>query len=124
MRIPEACATCTSSKKMCGASTFGNCTPPAHAISVILRPMPALAHYSGSGVFKQRYWFLQLIALFLILFLTGCSSFGVSASNAPDPGGGGGGGKKGGRRGGGGDVPVTVSVAVKKDVPVEVQVIG
>ncbi len=58
-----------------------------------------------------------------LLVLSGCSGSGVNA--ASDGGGGGGGGKKGGgRRGGGGDVPVTVAVAVKKDVPVEVQVIG
>ncbi len=89
--------------------------------------MSAFLRDSGSRVFKQRYWFLQFIGLFLILSLTGCSTFGVSASNAPDPGGGGGGGgggKKGGRKGGGGDVPVTVAVATQKDVPVEVQVIG
>src|SRR5262249_17515580 len=40
------------------------------------------------------------------------------------PGGGGGGGKGGGRRGMGGDVPVLVAAAAKRDVPVEVQVIG
>jgi multidrug efflux system membrane fusion protein len=85
--------------------------------------MPDFAHYSGSRVFKQRYWFLSFIALPLILCLSGCANFGVSASSTPDPGGGGG-GKKGGRKGGGGDVPVTVAVAMKKDVPVEVQVIG
>ncbi len=97
--------------------------PSPHAISCILPPMPAIARHSGSRVPKQRYWFLQLIGLILLASLTGCSSIGVSASNAPDSGGGGG-GKKGGRRGGGGDVPVTVAVATKKDVPVEVQVIG
>ncbi len=85
--------------------------------------MSASAQISGRPVSRQNLWFLQVIGLFLILFLAGCSSFGVSASNAPDSGGGGG-GKKGGRKGGGGDVPVTVAVAMQKDVPVEVQVIG
>src|ERR1039457_3797239 len=57
-----------------------------------------------------------------LLFLYGCSNGGASTSGAP---GGGGSGGKGGRRGGAaGDVPVTVAVATKKDVPVEVQVIG
>ncbi len=56
------------------------------------------------------------------MILAGCSNQGASASAAA-PGGGGGG--KGGRRGmGGGDVPVTVAVALQKNVPVEVQVIG
>src|SRR6185369_9027600 len=45
-----------------------------------------------------------------------------TATNAP---GGPGGGKGGGRRGGGGgDVPVTVAKVKRKDVPVDLQVIG
>ena len=55
----------------------------------------------------------------MLLFATGCSSNGVSASG--EPGGGGKGGKKGGF---GGDVPVTVAVVTQKTVPVEQNVIG
>jgi multidrug efflux system membrane fusion protein len=69
----------------------------------------------------KRHYFLGLVAASLLL-AAGCSGIGVSASSGP--GAGGGGGRKGGRKGGGGDVPVTVAVAMKKDVPVEVQVIG
>jgi len=55
-------------------------------------------------------WNLPLVAL-LALFLCGCSGSGPS-------------GGRGGRKGGAGDVPVQVSVVVRKSVPVEVQVIG
>jgi membrane fusion protein, multidrug efflux system len=55
------------------------------------------------------------------LILTGCGNSPATSAAAP---GGGGGPKGGGRKGGGGDVPVTVSVASLKNVPVEVQVIG
>jgi multidrug efflux system membrane fusion protein len=56
------------------------------------------------------------------VFLAGCSNGGASAAGSGAPGGGGG---KGGKKGmGGGDVPVTVATASKKNVPVEVQVIG
>ena len=55
----------------------------------------------------------------LAFALSGCSGSTAAKSDAP-----GGGGKSGGRRGGGGDVPVTVSTAKERDVPVEVQVIG
>jgi multidrug efflux system membrane fusion protein len=60
------------------------------------------------------------LALVLVVALSACSGTGSTASGtAPAPGGG-----KGGRKGQGGDVPVTVAVSSKKDVPVEVQVIG
>jgi multidrug efflux system membrane fusion protein len=87
--------------------------------------MPASAlPICGRLSLAQRSWILQVACLFLVLFLTGCSNTGASASSGAEPGGGGGGGKKGGRKGQGGDVPVTVAVAAQKDVPVEVQVIG
>jgi membrane fusion protein, multidrug efflux system len=56
----------------------------------------------------------------VVALLGGCSN---SGANAAAPGGGGGG--KAGRKGmGGGDVPVTIATVTKKNVPVEVQVIG
>jgi len=58
----------------------------------------------------------------LALALCGCGGSGASAAKTDAPGGGGGG--KGGGRGRGGDVPVTVANASKRDVPVEIQVIG
>lgn len=59
-----------------------------------------------------------LIALAIPLaFAAGCSTGQVSATGGP-------GGGRGGKKGGGGDVPVTVAVALQKNVPVEVQVIG
>ena len=51
------------------------------------------------------------------LGLAGCAGTGT-----PTPGSGKGGGKRGG--GGGGDVPVTVAKVARRDVPVDVQVIG
>ena len=71
----------------------------------------------------QRLWMLSSagLALVLVLALSACSGTGSTAGGTPAPGGGGG---KGGRKGQGGDVPVTVAVSAKKDVPVEVQVIG
>jgi multidrug efflux system membrane fusion protein len=51
--------------------------------------------------------------------LYGCSSTGANSAGASDPGGG-----RGGRKGEGGDVPVLVAVVARKNVPVEVQVIG
>jgi len=47
----------------------------------------------------------------------------ASCSSNPGPAAGGPGGGRG-KKGGAGDVPVTVAVAMQKDVPVEVQVIG
>ena len=57
------------------------------------------------------------IAVFSAL-LCSCSGGATASKDAP-----GGGGKGGGRRGGG-DVPVTIALASKRDVPVELQVIG
>src|SRR5271165_4580779 len=66
-------------------------------------------HYSARSVCTG-------IALVLLWVLTGCSGANVGAAS---------GGAKGGRKGGGGgDVPVTVAVSARKDVPVEIQVIG
>jgi multidrug efflux system membrane fusion protein len=56
------------------------------------------------------------IAVFTAL-LCSCSGGATAAKDAP------GGGGKGGRKGGG-DVPVTIALASKRDVPVELQVIG
>src|SRR6185295_10809403 len=56
------------------------------------------------------------------LALSGCAGSGnTGADNAPPGGGGKGGGRKGG---GGGDVPVTVVKVERRDVPVDIQVIG
>jgi multidrug efflux system membrane fusion protein len=49
------------------------------------------------------------------LFLHGCSGAGAGSAGAPG---------RGGRKGGGGEVPVLVAVVQRKNVPVEVQVIG
>jgi membrane fusion protein, multidrug efflux system len=61
---------------------------------------------------------LLIVTGFALVF-SGCSGTGATASSGTAPGGGG-----KGKKGGGGDVPVTVAVAARKDVPVEVQVIG
>src|SRR5689334_4520220 len=75
----------------------------------------------GQRLFQKFFWILVITGLSLFL-LTGCSNSGASASAA---GGGAPSGKGGGgRRGGGGDVPVTVTKAAQKNVPVEIQVIG
>src|ERR1017187_7866229 len=55
------------------------------------------------------------IAVFTAL-LCSCSGGATAAKDAP-------GGGRGGRKGGG-DVPVTIALASKRDVPVELQVIG
>ena len=52
------------------------------------------------------------------LVLSGCAG-SSNATNAPGSGGG-----KGGRRGGGGDVPVTVVKVERRNVPVDLAVIG
>jgi multidrug efflux system membrane fusion protein len=67
---------------------------------------------------RQALWIVLVISP-AMAFLAGCSTSGGVTSAAP------GGTGKGGKKGmGGGDVPVTVALAVQKDVPVEVQVIG
>lgn len=73
----------------------------------------------GFRAILQNSWLLVGVAIAASLF-AGCSSTPVSATGG-GPGGGGRGGKKGF---GGGDVPVTVAVAMQKNVPVEIQVIG
>src|SRR5213078_3063590 len=65
-------------------------------------------------------WELGVLAV-LTVVLCGCGSTAASKTEGPGGGGGGKGGKGGGR---GGDVPVTVANAKKRDVPLEVQVIG
>jgi multidrug efflux system membrane fusion protein len=93
------------------------------AIHCILRPMPTSAFQIGDSRLRLDMRLFILILTGLALLSSGCSpTSGVSASSGTGGPGGGGGGK--GKRGGGGDVPVTVAVATKKDVPVEVQVIG
>jgi len=63
----------------------------------------------------------DLCLALMCLVLSGCAG-SSTATNAP---GGPGGGKGGGRRGGGGgDVPVTVVKVERRDVPVDLQVIG
>jgi len=64
--------------------------------------------------FRRSCWNLSLIAL-AALFLYGCSSAGAGSGGAPG---------RGGRKGGAGDVPVLVAVVERKNVPVEIQVIG
>jgi multidrug efflux system membrane fusion protein len=67
---------------------------------------------------SYKSWFLAGLSI-AALICAGCSSTPVSAT------GGGQGGGRGGKKGfGGGDVPVTVAVAMQKNVPVEIQVIG
>ena len=75
------------------------------------------------GLRKSTMLRLAITAL-LAAVLCGCGTTGATNSKSDTPGGGPGAGGKGGRRGMGGDVPVTVATAVKRDVPVEVQVIG
>ena len=71
-------------------------------------------------VFKMRAR-RDLFLVLACLSLAGCAGSGSTTPGA----GGGGGGKGGGRRGGGGgDVPVTVVKVERKDVPVDIQVIG
>src|SRR5437899_4743264 len=72
------------------------------------------------GLRKSSVLGLAITAL-LTAALCGCGAATNAKSDTP---GGGPGGKGGGRRGMGGDVPVTVATAVKRDVPVEIQVIG
>jgi multidrug efflux system membrane fusion protein len=62
--------------------------------------------------FRRSHWNLPPIAL-AALFLYGCS--GAGSGGAPG---------RGGRKGGSGDVPVLVAVVERKNVPVEIQVIG
>jgi len=65
----------------------------------------------------KKPFFVIALGAFLGI-LAGCSSGQVSATGGPESG-------RGGKKGGGaGDVPVTVAVALQKDVPVEIQVIG
>src|SRR5579884_3690200 len=72
----------------------------------------------GFRAILQNSSLLVGVAIAASLF-AGCSSTPVSAT------GGGPGGGRGGKKGfGGGDVPVTVAVALQKNVPVEIQVIG
>ena len=72
----------------------------------------------GFRAILQNSLLLVGVAIAASLF-AGCSSTPVSAT------GGGPGGGRGGKKGfGGGDVPVTVAVALQKNVPVEIQVIG
>lgn len=73
----------------------------------------------GFRAILQNSLLLAGVVIAASLF-AGCSSTPVSATGG-GPGGGGRGGKKGF---GGGDVPVTVAVALQKNVPVEIQVIG
>ena len=84
--------------------------------------MPTLPAPVSSGHRKtfRPVWILSLTTI-LALALCGCGG-GASAAKTDAPGGGGSG--KGGGRGRGGDVPVTVANASKRDVPVEIQVIG
>jgi membrane fusion protein, multidrug efflux system len=64
----------------------------------------------------------NVLLVLACLSLAGCAGSGSTAPGAP---GASGGGKGGGRRGGGGgDVPVTVVKVERKDVPVDIQVIG
>src|SRR5437879_2284294 len=61
------------------------------------------------------------LCLLLSLVLACLGLYGCAGSGNATPGTGKGGGKKGG---GGGDVPVTVVKVERKDVPVDIQVIG
>ena len=64
---------------------------------------------------------ILVITLFSALFMAACGNTGTASAEGGEKGGGG----KGGRRGGGGgDVPVTITTAKTRDVPVEIQVIG
>jgi multidrug efflux system membrane fusion protein len=85
--------------------------------------MPTLSAPAPQGHRKtfQTLWILGFASL-LALALCGCSNGGATAAKS-DPSGSGG-GKGGGRGGRGGDVPVTVANASRRDVPLEVQVIG
>src|SRR5215471_2617911 len=74
----------------------------------------------GHVKIRKSIWQIGL-AVVLAAALCGCTNSAATNTKSDGPGGGGG---KGGGRGGGGDVPVTVSNAAKRDVPVEVQVIG
>ena len=91
--------------------------------AVSLKDRHMLIHAAhGSGRRTLRLIFSSLVIIAALALSTGCTDKGASA--AADPAAGGKGGKGGGRRGAGGDVPVTVSTATQRDVPVEVQVIG
>src|SRR5436305_6632497 len=82
--------------------------------------MPSNAAGAGGHRAMLKSILILIFAGIGLALLSGCS--GSGATSAADSGGGKKGG--GGRRGGGGDVPVTVTTASLKDVPVEVQVIG
>jgi multidrug efflux system membrane fusion protein len=64
---------------------------------------------------------MAAVAVLSAVVLCGCAGSTSAKSDTP---GGGSGGRGGGRRGMMGDVPVLVAAATKRDVPVEVQVIG
>src|ERR1700743_1364016 len=74
---------------------------------------------------RPRIPVVQAVVILAILALAGCSS---STTSDADGGGGGGGGKKGKGKGGGGGnagrVPVLVSPATKRDVPIQVAAVG
>src|SRR4051794_31270993 len=90
------------------------------ANSIKDRSMPTYAA-GVCGLRASRNFFAYAILIAMAALSIACGGSGASAADAGAPGGG---GKGGGRKGGGGDVPVTVAKATKKDVPVEVQVIG
>jgi multidrug efflux system membrane fusion protein len=81
-------------------------------------PSPLL----GSGKISKAFLFL-IFAIFSLL-LAGCGNSNASGGAGAEKGADKGSGKGGRRAGGGGDVPVTVAVAARRDVPVEIQVIG
>jgi len=72
---------------------------------------------------RQNSRAMFLLLAILAVGLSGCTGSTNAKSDTPG-GGGGASGKGGGRRGMQGDVPVLVATADKRDVPVEVQVIG
>ena len=74
-----------------------------------------------SGSRMLRHLFLSAILIVAVSLSTGCGDKGATSTDPAASGGGKGGGRG---RGAGGDVPVTVAVAQKRDVPVEIQVIG
>jgi multidrug efflux system membrane fusion protein len=85
--------------------------------------MPNCSDRGCVGLCRSRDFWIQVHAGILLVLLCVLMACQGAATNAAAPGGAPGGGK-GGKKGGGGDVPVTVALAVSKDVPVEVQVIG
>jgi multidrug efflux system membrane fusion protein len=82
--------------------------------------MHAAQRHQGHNKFRMPGWQLGVLAV-LAAVLCGCGTTAATNAKSEEKGGGGG---KGGGRGRGGDVPVTVANASKRDVPVEVQVIG